>query len=661
MTDEPCSRDIRSPRPTRLNSLKFSAIFDQQGSFVAEKAIGKLAVILHADVVGSTLLVQRDERLAHERITASFQRFSQTIQEYGGRVHEVRGDALVAEFARASDAVCAAIAFQQTNTAHNKKLDDGIVPEVRVGISLGEVVIADNTVTGAGVVLAQRVEQLAEPGGMCVTEAIREATPGRLTLEVENLGEKRLKGFERPVHVHAVRLRPGSEVPTPEPRQAAKRQAIPLVAVAVFVTIAVAAGVAVAWLKPWQPDTEPASVDRMAHTLPSKPSVAVLPFNNLSGDPEQDFLADGFTQEIITALSRTPDLFVIASSSTETYKDQVVPAKQVAEEQGVRYVLEGSIQRAGDRIRIHAELVDAIEGDHVWAERYDRELTDLFALQDDITHNIALAMQVTLTEGDLVRARAHGLDPEAFRLAFKARRHMDKFDKANMAKARELLSQAQLISPDALLPLVLQGWVDLYEGRFGWSPSRDESLRNAEAIARRALETDETYAEASLLLGNIYGVRKEFDDSVRYYQRAVDANPNHARYAGGLGWSLAYAGRPEEAIPQLKRAMRLSPYHPGWMDAVIGLAFMMTGQYDQAIKAYQEVLAKNELVLFSHERLAAIYALKGDLENARVHAAKVLEIKPDFSIEGWAKVLNYDRQEDLDRELNALRKAGLPE
>ena len=190
---------------------------------MAEQLTGKLAVILHADVVGSTALVQRDERRAHERITDAFQRFSLTIQDYGGQVHEIRGDALVAEFARASDGVCAAIAFQQGNTAHNKTLDDNIIPEVRIGISLGEVVIADNTVTGAGVVLAQRVEQLAEPGGVCTTEAIREATPGRLPLDNQNLGEQELKGFEQPVHVHAVRLQPNAEVPSPEPRQAANQ------------------------------------------------------------------------------------------------------------------------------------------------------------------------------------------------------------------------------------------------------------------------------------------------------------------------------------------------------------------------------------------------------------------------------------------------------
>ena len=626
---------------------------------MAGQPTGTLAVILHADVVGSTVLVQRDERRAHERITNAFRRLSQTIQEYGGQVHEIRGDALLAEFHRASDAVCAAISFQKANTAHNESLDDDIIPEVRIGISLGEVIIADNTLTGAGVVLAQRVEQLAEPGGLCVTEAIREATPSRLPLNVRNLGEQTLKGFGQPVHVHAVRLQHGAEVPPPERRQTPNRPRARVLVTAVAAALVVA--IALAWLKPWQFDTEPASVDRMAYPLPSEPSIAVLPFKNLSGDPEQDFLAAGFTEEIITTLSNTPDLFVIARRSTDSYKDKVVPAKQVAEEQGVRYVLKGSIQRAGDRIRINAQLIDALEGNHLWAERYDRGLKDLFALQDDITHNIALAMQVKLTDGDMARRRADGLDPEAFRLAYKANWHMFKLDKENMAKARELLAEAQAISPEASFPLVMQGWVDAYQARFGWSPSREESSQNAEAIARAVLAKDKNNPEALMLRGTIHFLRKELDEMVQYYQRAVDANPNHANAVGGLGWSLTYAGRPEEAIPALKKAMRLSPYYPGWMDATIGLAYMMTDEYDLAIGAYKDTLAKGTLVLFSHERLAAIYALKGDIENARAHAAKVLEIKPDFSIEAWSKVLNYKKQEDLDRELNALRKAGLPE
>jgi TolB-like protein/Flp pilus assembly protein TadD len=430
---------------------------------------------------------------------------------------------------------------------------------------------------------------------------------------------------------------------------------------AAAVVVALVVAITLAWLKPWQPDTEPASVNRMVHALPSEPSIAILPFNNLSGDPEQDFLADGFTEEITTTLSQTPDLFVIARNSTDPYEGKAVSVKQVAEEQGVHFVLVGSIQRTGDRIRVNAQLIDALKGKHLWAERYDRQLKDLFAVQDDISHNIAVAMHVELIGGDWVRRRAEGLDPEAYRLAYKANWHMDKFDKENMAKSRELLSRAQAISPDALFPLVMQGWVDAHQARFGWSPSRAESLQNAEAIARQVLVKDESYPEAIMLMGMVHSVRRELDEAIEYYNRAIRANPNHANAIGILGLDLAYAGRPEEAIAVLKKAMRLSPYHPVWMDAAIGLPYMMTSRYDKAIQAYQTVLASNQLVLFSHERLAAIYALNGNVDMARVHAAKVLEIKPDFSVDAWSRVFKYKNQKDLDRELDAMRKAGLPE
>ncbi len=390
----------RQSQPATIKSLGTAPQVQQQGFFVAEQPTRKLAVILHADVVGSTVLVQRDERRAHGRITSAFQRFSQTIQEYGGQVHEIRGDAVVAEFSRASDAVCAAIAFQQGNTAHNKTLDDNIIPEVRIGISLGEVIMSDNTVTGAGVVLAQRVEQLAEPGGVCSTEAIREATPDRFPLVNENLGEQELKGFEKSVRVYAVRLQPDAEVPPPEPQQATRRKQTPLVAVTLALLVVVT--IALVLLKPWEAREEPAAVENMALPLPDKPSIAVLPFDNLSGDSKQDYFADGVTESVITELSRFRNLFVIASNSTFGYQDKPMTTKQVSEELGVQYVLEGSVQRSTDRVRVNVQLVDALTGRHLWGERYDKELNDLFVVQDEVTGQIVATLATE--DGRLAKA-----------------------------------------------------------------------------------------------------------------------------------------------------------------------------------------------------------------------------------------------------------------
>ncbi|MDX1486917.1 MAG: adenylate/guanylate cyclase domain-containing protein, partial [Acidiferrobacterales bacterium] len=344
----------------------------------------KLAVIVHADVVDSTTLVQRDEILAHKRINAAFQRFSSIIQEYGGTVHEIRGDALVAEFARASDAVCAALHFQQSNTTHNAELRDHIVPVVRAGIALGEEVFAHDTVTGAGVVLAQRVEQLSEPGGVCVTGAIHEAIPQRLPFDQESLGEQTVKGFEEPIRVYRVALRAGATVPGAETSRQIRSRSQWQRLTLVFATLAlVVIGGMFFWLKPWAPQFEPAAVERMAFPLPDKPSIAVLPFTNISGESHHDTFADGLSESIITMLSKIPNMFVIARSSTFTYKGKPVKVQQVAEELGVRFVLEGSIQRSGYRARISAQLVDALTGRQIWAEQYEREIKDTFALQDE--------------------------------------------------------------------------------------------------------------------------------------------------------------------------------------------------------------------------------------------------------------------------------------
>lgn len=614
---------------------------------------------MHADVAGSTLLVQREERLAHQRMTDAFRRFASTIRRYGGFVHEIRGDALVAEFARASDAVGAALCFQQANTEHNAALHDGIIPAVRVGIGLGEVVIADKTVTGAGVVLAQRVEQLAEVGGVCITGAIREALPNRLPLDYKSLGEQELKGFEQPVHLHTVRVRPGAEVPPPEPAKALKRHRTFLVAAtAAALVVAV---IALTWLAPWRPQMEPASMDRMAHELPSEPSIAVLPFDNLSGDPEQEFLADGLTEEIITTLSNTPELFVIARNSTDTYKGKAVSVKQVAEEQGVRYVLEGSVQRAGDRVRVNAQLIDALKGDHLWAERYDRKLEDLFALQDDITHNIAVMLQVKLVGGEEARSRSkRTTNPEAFRLSYKAEWYLRRFDKENNARARALALQAEAVSPDALMPREVEAWTHIFDARYGWSASKEASLETAEKIVDELLAIDDKDPDNYFLLSFLHKARGEFDQAISASERAIELNPNHADAVANLAHTLAYAGRPAESIALIKKAMRLSPYYPGWYSSTIGHAYMMTGEYDKAIEALEEALSRNSGVIPAHVRLAVVYALKGEPVTAREHVSKVLELDPDFTIERWSKFLIYQRQEDRDRELNALRQAGLP-
>jgi len=354
---------------------------------------GKLAVILHADIVGSTELVHRDEQLAHARIQETFHRFSDTIKNYNGKVRELRGDALLAEFDRASDAVTAALLFQATFSKYNSQLNDSIQPAMRVGIAMGEVVIADETITGVGVVLAQRLEQLAESGSVVIQGAAYETIPGRFPFEFANLGEHKVKGLGEPVRAYEAKLKVGAEIPQPSPAKHRIRNS--LILVCIMAVIAVSA--VLLWFKPWEQPLGSAPSDRIALSLPSKPSVAILPFDNLGNDPDQSYFADGLTDDLITNLSLYRELFVIARNSTFVYKGKAVDVKQIGRDLGVAFVVEGSVRRENNRVRINAQLIDAQSGNHVWAERFDRQFSDVFAIQDEITRSIAgrLAPEIT--------------------------------------------------------------------------------------------------------------------------------------------------------------------------------------------------------------------------------------------------------------------------
>jgi len=436
-----------------------------------DRLSSKLRVILHADVAGSTALVQQDEQLAHERIQGAFRHFSGSIERYMGKVLELRGDALLAEFERASDAVTAALAFQVDHTYHLSQLKDDLKPAIRVGVSMGEVVIADDTVTGAGVVLAQRVEQLAEPGGLCITGAIHEALPRRMPFDLENLGEHELKGFDDPVHVYRVELSVGETIPPPEEssQKVAPQKTWRLLVAVVAIALVVAGGAAY-WIKTQEPKVEAASIDRMAFPLPDKPSIAVLPFVNMSDDAEQEYFADGITDDLITDLSKLSGLFVIARNSTFTYKGKSVKIRQVAEELGVRYVLEGSVRRAGGQVRINAQLIDATTGGHLWAERYDGSIADVFRVQDKITKNIVDALALELTPREVERVGNPGTDNvqayDAYLLglSFYYRRTPESF-----AKARIYFEQAIELDSNyteayvALAKIYAQvGWIVTY-------------------------------------------------------------------------------------------------------------------------------------------------------------------------------------------------------
>jgi len=623
---------------------------------------GKLVVILHADVAGSTELVNRDEQLAHERIQETFRRFGEIITRYHGRVRELRGDALLAVFERASGAVSATLAFQADQKEYTRGLGDAIQPTVRVGIAMGEVVIADNTITGTGVVLAQRLEQMADPGGVVIQAAARETIPNRYPFAYTSLGEHLVKGFDQPVRAYEVELK--GEVTIPQPDRVDHRirnGVIALVSIAV-----IAGGATLLWLKPWEAREEPASVERMAFPLPDKPSIAVLPFDNLSDDKEQEFFADGLTNDIITDLSRFGDLMVIAANSTFTYKDKPVKVQQVAEELGVRYVVEGSIQKSGDQVRINAQFIDAITGEHLWAERYVRDFKDVFAVQDEITQKIVSSlgtwsgkvMEITL-EGAKRKGTTDLTAYEHFVIGLQL---LQRFNKNDNAKAREIFKKAIELDPQYARAHATLAWTHFFDWQRGWSESEELSATRAYEAAKTAVETDNNEAEAHWILTYInFWIKKRPEEALSGAERALALNPNHSDILADWGGFIMpfLTGNAEKGMELNKKAMRLNPSHPDWYEQALGVAAYMARKYKEAISVLRTVEYHG---IESRLALAASYAQLGRLEEAKIEATKLMELHPEFSIrEFTTDKLYFKEQADREHYVDGLRKAGFPE
>jgi TolB-like protein/class 3 adenylate cyclase/Tfp pilus assembly protein PilF len=509
----------------------------------------KLAVLLHADVVGSTGLVQLNEALAHERIQDTFRRFSETIASHGGIAHELRGDALVAEFAKVSDAVSASLAFQAAHATHNEELPDEVRPVVRVGIAMGEVVVADNTVTGEGVVLAQRLEQLAGAGGVCIQDAAYQTVPKRLPFEYEYLGEQKLKGFDEPVRAYGVSLTPGKDVPTPQ------------------------------FSESETPEPK----------LPDTPSIAVLPFTNMSGDLEQEYFSDGITEDIITELSRFPTLFVIARHSTFSFKGQAIKIEEVGRQLGVKYVVEGSVRKAGNRIRVTAQLIETLTSNHVWAERYDRELEDIFAVQDEVTQAIVSSLSDRLEASDAERAKykaTHSMT--AYDHLLQGREHWHRLTRDDMSAARLMYRKAIDLDPHYARAHALLAATHIWDKFMGWSDS-GEGLEEAKVLAEKALALDERDGSSHAMLGFICFFDGQDDKAEAHFERALSLNPNDADVAAFWSDVLVYLGRTEEALGFISKARQLNPFPPDWYHWFFALISFSGRRYEEAIGAINQI------------------------------------------------------------------------
>ena len=629
---------------------------------MAEHPTPKLIVILHADVVGSTKLVHQNETLAHARIQDAFQRLSSTIEAYNGVTQEIRGDALLAEFMRARDAVVAALAFQVENAESNARLEDDLRPQLRVGISLGEVVIADGTVTGAGVVLAQRVEQLAEPGGVCITGAVHEAVPQHLPFDYSDLGKREAKGFDDPVQVYSVGAKVGKPVPSPEPAVRAQARKPKLRRTAAVAALLILIGGALMWWQPWKHESEPAPMEGIAAPQPEQPSIAVLPFTNMSDDPQQEYFSDGLTEDLITDISRISGLRVIARHSSFAYKGEGGDIQKIARELGARYVLEGSVRRSGDRLRINAQLIDAADGAHMWAERFDRKLIDVFELQDELTQTIvsALAVNLTLEEEQFLNRVKTG-NPDAYDALLRGLESLHRFTGEDSALAREYFNQAIALDPDYARAHANLSLTHSQDVSFGWSDDPQESNRLALESVERAEALDDTITQTHFARSNLYAVQQQYEDAEISIRRAIELEPNYADGYGELAFVLTHAGEQQDALTAIQKAKRLNPRYPFvylWLE---GHIYFLMGQYEKAIPVLQEALNRNPAFATARLVLIATYGQLGREEDAAWELDELLTIRPDYSLSTARNDTLYKRSEDLERFIEGLHKAGIPD
>jgi TolB-like protein/class 3 adenylate cyclase len=452
----------------------------------------KLTAILSADVEGYSRLMGDDEEATVRTLTAYREVLTTLIKQHNGKVIDSPGDNLLAEFVSVVDAVQCAVAVQKEIDARNTELPENRRMQFRIGINLGDVIQEEDRIYGDGVNIAARLEGLANPGGICISKTAFDHIETKLPLGYDYLGEQTVKNIAKPVGAYRVLMEPrvtgvgaGEEKKTWPVRHKAV-----LAGGIVVVVLAIAAVIWNFYLRPTAPIVEPASLERMAFPLPEKPSIAVLSFDNLSGDPEQDYLADGFSESIITAFSYIPEMFVIARNSSFTYKGKPVKVQQVSEELGVRYILEGSVLKSGEKVRITAQLIDALSGGHIWSERFERDFKDLFDLLDEITLAITIALQVKLTEGEQARMRYGSTrNLEAWGYAVKGQGFHSLLTKEANAKGRGLFEKALEIDPEYAQALTMLAWTHFIDAWFGYTDTPEESFKRLVELAKKSDST----------------------------------------------------------------------------------------------------------------------------------------------------------------------------
>ena len=618
----------------------------------------RLAAIVAIDVAGYSRLVGQDEEGMLEALRSHrIELIELLLKQHSGRIANTAGDSFLLEFPSAVAALRCAIAVQAGMAGRNKDVERDRRIEFRIGINVGDVLSEGDDLLGDGVNVAARIEGLAEAGGICLSRTARDQVRDRMDIDLHDMGEVEVKNIARPVRVFRV-LAEG-EAAKARPKQFPTGQTI-VAAAALVLVIVISGG---AWWWQSQPDFEPADPAKMAYALPDKPSIAVLPFDNLTRDKTQDYISDGFTENIIAVLSISPDLLVIARNSSSIYKGKPVKVQTVAEELGVRYVLEGSVQRDGDQLRVTAQLIDAVDGRHLWAKRYDRKLGDFFKIQDDITQEILVEMQVRLSRGADARTLWEDVrDLETYRLLFEAIRQFQRFDPEGHREAEKLLAEAYERQPDSPALRNMMGWIHWQKVLIGLSKNPGQSI----VQARQFAESSGKRSYAYTLLAYISSFSRDHESALAHADAALKIAPRAGSDFPLLGLIKVAAGQLNEGIELLKLGLRTGPANI-WIPGGLAHSLMLAGRYDEAEALNKRVIASPEYysprqIGFALQRQAIIAALRDDLPSARQYVQQVLNVMPNASVKGGHReIAHYKNQDIIERFNDLLRRAGLPE
>jgi adenylate cyclase len=577
----------------------------------------RLAAILAADVVGYSRLMERDETATHTALTARWKEVLEPlVEQHQGRVFKRTGDGVFVEFGSAVNAVECAAALQGAMKAANEDMPEDRAIVLRVGVNLGDIMVEDSDLFGDGVNIAARLEMLADPGGVAISDSVHQHVHGRVGIDFADGGLHEVKNIERPVHI---------------------------------------------WI--WSPNGRTKATARIIveapPPLPSRPSIAVLPFDNMSGDPEQGYFADGITEDIITDLSKVSGLFVIARNSSFAYKGMAPDIRKVSRELGVRYVLEGSVRRAANRIRINAQMIDGTTGGHLWAERYDRGIEDIFAVQDEVTRTIVSALKVKLTPSEETRREGRGkVDPEAYDLLVRSRETMLQLSAQASREARGMLERAVAIDPDLAAAYARLSIIAFAEYVNRWNEATSENLTQAMELAHKAIDLDDTEPQAHISLAIALTWARRLDEAERSAERAVALDPNSGDAYTSLGNIRDFQGRHEDAVALYTRAHRLDPQFEMSLH-FLGRALLTLGRFDEAEIAFKRRLTLAPRSDMTRFYLACLYGRTGRHEEARRYWQETLEVNPNFSVGHLKQVLPYRDPDTLDRLVDGLRQAGI--